>query len=61
VNTLTTSRGLPGSILSGDTLFAAFDVAMLAIAALLALGAWRSNASKPAAAKTRTIPETVHA
>jgi uncharacterized iron-regulated membrane protein len=61
VDTLTTSRGLPGSILSGDTLFAAFDLAMLAIAALLAIGAWRSARSKPAAKIRKTMTETVHA
>ena len=60
-DTLTTSRGLPGSMLSGDTLFAAFDVAMLAVAALLALGAWRSARSKPVAKIRKTLPETVHA
>ncbi len=60
-DTLTTSRGLPGSMLSGDTLFAGFDVAMLAVAALLALGAWRSARSKPVAKIRKTLPETVHA
>jgi hypothetical protein len=48
-------------VLSGDTLFAAFDVAMLAVAALLALGAWRSARSKPVAKIRKTLSETVHA
>ncbi|RZM32096.1 MAG: PepSY domain-containing protein [Sphingomonas sp.] len=60
-DTLTTSRGLPGSMLSGDTLFAAFDIAMLAVAALLALGAWHSARSKPVAKIPKTLSETVHA
>lgn len=53
VDTLTTARGLPGSLLSGDSLFAGFDLAMLAIAALLALGAWRSSRT------TRTVRRPV--
>ena len=61
VDTLTTSRGLPGSILTGDTLFAAFDFAMLAIAAMLALGAWRSARSRPVAKIRKPQSETVHA
>ncbi len=61
VDTLTTSRGLPGSILTGDTLFAAFDFAMLAMAAMLAFGAWRSARSRPVAKIRRPQSETVHA
>ena len=61
VDIVTTSRGLPGSLLSGDMLFAGFDLAMLAIAALLALGAWRSGRSKPAAKVRRTIREKEYA
>ncbi len=61
VDTLTTSRGLPGSIAAGDTLFAAFDFAMLAMAAMLAFGAWRSARSRPVAKIRRPQSETVHA
>jgi len=43
VNAATTARGLPGSLFDGDTLFAGFDLAMLAVAALLAIGAWRAG------------------
>ena len=61
VDTLTTSRGLPRSILTDDTLFAAFDFAMLAIAAMLALGAWRSARSRSVANIRKSQSETVHA
>ncbi|WP_198352677.1 PepSY-associated TM helix domain-containing protein [Sphingomonas sp. MA1305] len=50
-NMLTTQRGLPGSLLDGDMLFAAFDLAMLVIATLLAFGSWR--AAQPPRVKTR--------
>jgi hypothetical protein len=39
VNALTTSRGLLPSLMAGDTVFIAFDLAMLAAAALFALAA----------------------
>lgn len=63
---LTTTRGLPGSLLGGDALFAAFDLAMLVIAALFAFAAWRAaRAPAPrqrrAAAGAQSLSETVHA
>ncbi|MBB4619702.1 PepSY-associated TM helix domain-containing protein [Sphingomonas abaci] len=62
---LTTTRGLPGSLRQGDSLFAAFDVAMLVIAALFAFAAWRAGRA-PAprsrrAARAERLSETVHA
>jgi len=63
---VTTTRGLPGSLLGGDTLFAAFDLAMLAIAALFAFAAWRTG-RVPAPRRRRAAPsapslsETLHA
>ncbi|WP_158638006.1 PepSY-associated TM helix domain-containing protein [Sphingomonas ginsenosidivorax] len=42
-NAVTTARGLPGSLSNGDTLFAAFDFAMLGAAAVLAFGAARAG------------------
>jgi hypothetical protein len=49
VNALTTDRGLPGSILAGDRLFAAFDLAMLGAAAILATAAWYAARPRPQA------------
>ena len=63
---LTTTRGLPGSLRGGDTLFAAFDLAMLVIAGLFAFAAWRAGRA-PAPRRRRAAPgapslsETVHA
>ena len=59
-NAVTTARGLPGSLFDGDTLFAAFDIAMVAIAALLAVGAWRA-ARKVEASVRRRVREMAHA
>jgi uncharacterized iron-regulated membrane protein len=39
VNALTTGRGLPGSLVSGDWVFAGFDLTALATAALFAMSA----------------------
>jgi uncharacterized iron-regulated membrane protein len=61
VDAITTARGLPGSLLSGDTLFAGFDLAMLAIAALLGISAWRAHRSTPRLPVRRRLRETVHA
>jgi uncharacterized iron-regulated membrane protein len=61
VDTATTARGLPASLLASDTLFAAFDLAMLAIAALLAVGAWRTVRTTPRHPARRRLRETVHA
>ena len=46
VNALTTDRGLMHSIMAGDGLFLAFDIVMLASAALLGFAAWQA-ARKP--------------
>lgn len=43
VNGLTTGRGLFRSLATGDWLFVAFDLAMLATGALLGFGAWRTT------------------
>lgn len=48
VNTITTNRGLAASLTSGDGLFVAFDITMIAAAALLAFAAWKCR--KPAKA-----------
>lgn len=42
-NGLTTARGLPASLASGDWLFAGFDAAMLVAALLLGLASWRAG------------------
>lgn len=53
VNLLTTDRGLANSLATGDWLFAAFDTAMLTMAALLGFGAWRATRTRPTAQPTR--------
>lgn len=59
VNAATTDRGLFASLNSGDWLFAAFDVAMLAIGALLAFGAWHAGRPRTAPqARRRTTATT---
>jgi uncharacterized iron-regulated membrane protein len=60
VNAVMTARGLPMSLFDGDTLFAAFDGAMVAVAALLAIGARRA-ARKARAAVPRRVREMVYA
>ncbi|WP_394647779.1 PepSY-associated TM helix domain-containing protein [uncultured Sphingomonas sp.] len=58
-NALTTTRGLLASLRAGDWLFVGFDTAMLAIAALLAVAAWRSG--RPQAVRVpRGQKEMVH-
>lgn len=47
VNMLTTDRGLIRSVMTGDTLFLAFDGAFFAIAALMGFGAWRATRRRP--------------
>lgn len=42
VNAVTTDRGLLASLVTGDWLFAGFDLAMLSTAALCGFGAWRA-------------------
>ncbi|MEW5685226.1 MAG: PepSY-associated TM helix domain-containing protein [Pseudomonadota bacterium] len=58
VNAMTTNRGLVPSAVTGDWLFVGFDAAMLGVAALCGLAAWRAwpraavaAPSKPRAAK----------
>ncbi|WP_298398652.1 PepSY domain-containing protein [Sphingobium sp.] len=53
VNMATTDRGLIASLMRGDTLFVAFDVAMIAIGALLGFGAWRATQVKTAPVRKR--------
>ncbi|MBB5724579.1 putative iron-regulated membrane protein [Sphingomonas endophytica] len=58
-NALTTSRGLLASWRAGDGLFMGFDLAMLGVAALLGIAAWR--AARPQAVRTaRRTREVVH-
>lgn len=45
VNALTTDRGLIASILAGDTLFIAFDLVMIGLAALLGFAAWKAHSA----------------
>ncbi|MEI5686585.1 PepSY-associated TM helix domain-containing protein [Sphingomonas kyungheensis] len=60
-NAVTTGRGLPGSLLRDDTLFAAFDLAMLAIAILFGVASWcAGRPPRPAARRIRQT-ETIHA
>lgn len=54
VNALTTDRGLPASLATGDRLFASFDFAYLALAALLFFAAHKAGTPEPAAPATRT-------
>lgn len=58
-NALTTSRGLLASWKAGDGVFLGFDLAMLAIAALLAVAAWRAGRPQAVLAPRRTR-EMVH-
>lgn len=67
VNAITTDRGLIPSLIGGDRLFAAFDLAMLATAALLGFAAWRAsivkapNVRKPRPAPRAPAPSPVQA
>ncbi|CCW19571.1 FIG138928: iron-regulated membrane protein [Sphingobium indicum BiD32] len=47
VNALTTSRGLPVSLVHGDWAFAGFDLIMLAIGGLAALANWKMTRATP--------------
>lgn len=63
VNALTTSRGLPASLLAGDWLFVSFDLVMLVLAAGFAKGARRAarkRAEGPRAVRRKT-PEAMAA
>lgn len=70
VNAVTTDRGFVASLLSGDWLFVGFDLAMLGVAALCGLAAWRvaarptaappKRAAKPASAEVVRTPEDAH-
>ncbi|NHF73471.1 PepSY-associated TM helix domain-containing protein [Paracoccus xiamenensis] len=53
LNLLTTTRGLPGSLTSGDFLFAGFDLALLALAATSLEIARRTARHQPRQAKKR--------
>ncbi|WP_337303157.1 PepSY-associated TM helix domain-containing protein [Sphingomonas sp. MMO-176] len=59
-NTLTTARGLPRSLVEGDMAFAAFDIAMLAIASLFALAAWRAGKAAGTKPRRKSRSETIH-
>ncbi|SNS12821.1 Uncharacterized iron-regulated membrane protein [Sphingomonas laterariae] len=54
VNALTTDRGLPESLVTGDGLFIGFDLAMIAIATLLGFGAWRASRVPAVITRKRT-------
>ncbi|GAA5232765.1 PepSY domain-containing protein [Verticiella sediminum] len=56
LNALTTSRGLPGSLLAGDWTFAVFDLMLLAFAVLHAAIARRVTRHKPSAKPARRKP-----
>lgn len=56
VNALTTTRGLPASLLSGDWVFAGFDLTMLAFAVLAAILARRTARHKPKPMPRRARP-----
>ncbi|MEG8039572.1 PepSY-associated TM helix domain-containing protein [Sphingomonas sp. LR60] len=53
-NALTTSRGLLASWRAGDGLFMGFDLAMLGVAALLGIAAWRAARRQAVRAPRRT-------
>jgi uncharacterized iron-regulated membrane protein len=57
MNTLT-QRGLPGSLLSGDWVFAGFDLSLLAFAILAAILARRTALHKSTRAEARVWPST---
>lgn len=61
VDALTTRRGLPGSLVDGDTLFAVFDLAMLAIALVLTFAAWRAVQPPRADTRRTSSRKLVHA
>lgn len=54
INAITTTRGLLPSLLAGDTVFVAFDLAMLVFAALLAFAARRAAAHRGKAPPRRS-------
>ncbi|MBH1992661.1 MAG: PepSY domain-containing protein [Sphingomonadaceae bacterium] len=53
VNMATTQRGFFASLMAGDGLFIAFDLVMVAMAALLGFGAWKAGQVKAKKAPTR--------
>lgn len=55
-NALTTDRGLMHSIMAGDGLFLAFDIVMLASAALLGFAAWQAARKPVVIRRTRRAP-----
>ncbi|THF55399.1 PepSY-associated TM helix domain-containing protein [Pseudothauera rhizosphaerae] len=56
LNMLTTARGLPASLAAGDWVFAGFDLAIWAFAALAAILARRTALHKPRAVRQRARP-----
>jgi len=60
VNMATTDRGLPRALAQGDALFVAFDLVMLAAAALLGFAAWRAGAPlRPPRQTAERVPEAL--
>ncbi|MGK6322109.1 PepSY-associated TM helix domain-containing protein [Sphingomonas sp. DT-51] len=59
VNAATTERGFVASLRAGDGLFVGFDVAMIAIAALLALASWMAGRERQAMTR-RKLGELAH-
>ena len=60
VNAVTTSRGLAASLASGDHLFAGFDLAMLTIATLLGIVAWRAGRVRAPHVPSRQSRRALH-
>ncbi len=56
INAFTTDRGLMQSIMTGDGLFVAFDIVMLASAALLGFAAWQVARKPVVIQRTRRAP-----
>lgn len=59
VNALTTSRGLPVSLMHGDWVFAGFDLVMLAISGLMALASWKTTRATPATDNRRPSARSI--
>ena len=60
LDALTTTRGLPQSLATGDMLFASFDLAMLAIATLFAVAGWRAGRPPRQIQRRARVMETIH-
>jgi uncharacterized iron-regulated membrane protein len=62
VNIVTTARGLPASLMTGDALFAGFDIVMLALASAFAITALKVARHQPKSAprrKQRVVEEAM--